>query len=463
MYAAGSEEIESIIQAQNAFFEKGMTKDLQFRLRQLGLLKQAIKRYEKEIVEALFQDLRKSELETYMTEIIIATNSITHTMKQLKKWIKPQKVKTPLYLFPSSSRIVKEPYGTVLIIGPFNYPFQLVIEPLIGAIAAGNCAIVKPSENTPRISALIQHMLNETFEPEYIKVIEGERETTSLLIHAPVDYIFFTGSIGVGKIVMEAAAKRLVPVTLELGGKSPVIVDSTANLELAAKRIIWGKCLNTGQTCISPDYMLVHESVKAPLLSKMKEVITSFYGSDIQQNKDYGRIVNRRQFDRLAAILEKDQASIVFGGRADAADLFIEPTLLDGITWESEAMSDEIFGPILPIMTYRHIDEAVRAINARPKPLSLYLFTESKPLEHEVMNRISFGGGCINDTILHASNPHLPFGGVGTSGVGAYHGKHSFDVFSHQKSILRKSGKFELGLVFPPYDGKLERIKKLLK
>ncbi|CAM4455182.1 aldehyde dehydrogenase (NAD+) [Paenibacillus endophyticus] len=463
MHAAGSEDIESIIQAQKAFFEKGTTKDLQFRLQQLGLLKQAIKRYEKEIVDALYQDLRKSELETYMTEIIIATNSITHTMKQLKKWIKPQKVKTPLYLFPSSSRIVKEPYGTILIIGPFNYPFQLVIEPLIGAIAAGNCAIVKPSENTPRISALIQHLLNETFEPAYIKVIEGERETTSLLIHAPVDYIFFTGSIGVGKIVMEAAAKRLVPVTLELGGKSPVIVDSSANLELAAKRIIWGKCLNTGQTCISPDYLLVHESVKAPLLSKMKKVITSFYGSDIQRNKDYGRIVNRRQFDRLAAILEKDQASIAFGGRTDAADLFIEPTLLDGITWESEAMSDEIFGPILPIMTYRHIDEAVRAINARPKPLSLYLFTESKPLEHEVMNRISFGGGCINDTILHASNPHLPFGGVGTSGVGAYHGKHSFDVFSHRKSILKKSGKFELGLVFPPYDGKLERLKKLLK
>ncbi|WP_138754619.1 aldehyde dehydrogenase [Paenibacillus sinopodophylli] len=463
MNTTSLEDIEHIIQGQKTFFEKGQTKDLQYRLQQLELLKKAIIRHEKDIVEALFHDLHKSELETYMTEILIAKTSITHTMKQLKKWIKPKKVKTPLYLFPASSQIVMEPYGTVLIIGPFNYPFQLVIEPLIGAIAAGNCAIVKPSENTPRIAALINQIISETFDPAYIKVVEGERETTSLLIHAPVDYIFFTGSIGVGKIVMEAASKRLVPVTLELGGKSPVIVDSTANLDLAAKRIIWGKCLNTGQTCISPDYVLAHESIKEPLLMKMKEAITAFYGSDIQNNYDYGRIVNRGQFDRLASILEKDQTSIVFGGRTDAADLFIEPTLLDGAAWESAAMSDEIFGPILPILTYSHIDEAVRAINARPKPLSLYLFTESKPLEHEVLNRISFGGGCINDTIMHVSNPNLPFGGVGTSGVGAYHGKHSFDLFSHRKSILKKSSKFELGLVFPPYDGKLERIKKLLK
>lgn len=258
---------------------------------------------------------------------------------------------------------------------------------------------------------------------------------------------------------MEAAAKNLVPVTLELGGKSPVIVDSTANLEIAAKRIIWGKLMNTGQTCISPDYVLAHQDIKEKLVAKMKEVIQSFYGASIQSNKDYGRIINQRQFDRLASILEQDKASIVYGGGTDRADLFIEPTILDGVSWDSAAMSEELFGPILPVMEYRDIHEAIRMINAHPKPLSLYLFTENKALEDEVMSRVSFGGGCINDTIMHVSNPYLPFGGVGSSGVGAYHGKYSFDLFSHQKSILKKSTKLELGLVFPPYAGKLKILK----
>ncbi|OME81448.1 aldehyde dehydrogenase [Paenibacillus sp. FSL A5-0031] len=456
-------DIEQIVLEQKTFFEQGQTKELHFRLNQLQRLLQAIQRHEQEIVEALYQDLRKSELETHMTEIIIVTNSIRHVMKHLKKWMKPQKVKTPIYLFPSSSRIMKEPYGTALIIGPFNYPFQLVIEPLIGAIAAGNCAILKPSESSPHVSALISKIINETFDPTYIKVIEGEKETTSLLIHAQVDYIFFTGSIAVGKIVMEAAAKNLVPVTLELGGKSPVIVDSSANLEIAAKRIIWGKLMNTGQTCISPDYVLAHQDIKEKLVAKMKEVIQSFYGSSIQSNKDYGRIINQRQFDRLASILEQDKSSIVYGGGTDREDLFIEPTILDGVSWDSAAMSEELFGPLLPVMEYQDMHEAIRMINAHPKPLSLYLFTENKALEDEVMSRVSFGGGCINDTIMHVSNPYLPFGGVGSSGVGAYHGKYSFDLFSHQKSILKKSTKFELGLVFPPYAGKLKNIKKLLK
>ncbi|WP_054026392.1 aldehyde dehydrogenase [Bacillus sp. FJAT-28004] len=463
MSSLRAEDIEQIVLEQKTFFEQGHTKDLRFRLNQLQRLMQAIQRHEQEIVEALYQDLRKSELETHMTEIIIVINSIRHVIKHLKKWMKPQKVKTPIYLFPSTSRIMKEPYGTALIIGPFNYPFQLVIEPLIGAIAAGNCAILKPSESSPNVSALISKIISETFDPTYIRVIEGEKETTSLLIHAPVDYIFFTGSIAVGKIVMEAAAKNLVPVTLELGGKSPVIVDSTADLTIAAKRIMWGKLMNTGQTCISPDYVLAHADIKDTLIEKMKEVINAFYGSHIQNNKDYGRIINQRQFDRLASILEQDKASIVYGGGTDRADLFIEPTILDNISWDSAAMSEELFGPILPVIEYRDINEAIRSINALPKPLSLYLFTANKAIEDEVMSRVSFGGGCINDTIMHISNPYLPFGGVGSSGVGAYHGKYSFDLFSHQKSILKKSTKLELGLVFPPYAGKLKNIKKLLK
>lgn len=457
------EAIDHIVQQQKSYFSQGHTMDVHFRIKQLSLLMETIKRHEKEISDALYQDLRKSELETYMTEIAITTSSIRHMLKQLKKWMKPEKVRTPFYLFPATSRIYREPYGTVLIIGPFNYPFQLVIEPLIGAIAAGNCAIVKPSESTPHLSALITKMISKAFDPSYICVIEGERETTSLLIHAPVDYIFFTGSTEVGKIVMQAAAKNLVPVTLELGGKSPVIVDAQANLELAAKRIIWGKLLNTGQTCISPDYVLAHASIKESLIQKMKETIQGFYGSDIQHNNDYARIVNQRQFDRLASILDRDQAQIVFGGTTDRADLYIEPTLLAGSTWDSAAMQEEIFGPLLPILEYQDLNEAISAINTRPKPLSLYLFTEDATIEKQVLNQVSFGGGCINDTIMHVSNPALPFGGVGHSGVGAYHGKHSFDLFSHKKSILKKSTKIEFGLVFPPYAGKLDRIKKLLK
>ncbi|WP_424767065.1 aldehyde dehydrogenase [Paenibacillus sp. sgz302251] len=458
-----AEEIGLYIKQHKQFFEKGCTLDAPFRLEQLKLLKQTILRYEKELIEALRLDLRKSELEAYTTELVIVIQSINHAIKHLKKWMKPLKVKTPIHLFPSRSQLLKEPYGTALIIGPFNYPFQLVIEPLIGAMAAGNCAVLKPSESTPHVSALIKRMIGESFDPAYIRVIEGERETTSALIHAPFDYIFFTGSIPVGKIVMEAAAKNLVPVTLELGGKSPVIVDRTANLELAAKRIVWGKLMNTGQTCIAPDYVLAHEEVKNVLLSKMKEAIRSFYGSDARQTEDYGRIVNERQFDRLVSILQADQTSIVFGGGSDREELYIEPTLLDNVTWDSASMSEEIFGPLLPIMTYRHLEEALTMIKARPKPLSLYLFTEDKAVERAVLSRASFGGGCINDTVLHAASVHLPFGGVGSSGIGAYHGRYSFDVFSHQKSILIRSSKFEPGFLFPPYAGKINSIKRLLK
>ncbi|WP_438351760.1 aldehyde dehydrogenase [Paenibacillus sp. FA6] len=455
--------MEVYLHEHHQFFHSDQTRDIQFRLQQLSKLKEAIKANEKLIISALYQDLRKSEFEAYATEIGFALSSIGHTMKHLKKWMKPKKVKTPLHQFPSKSYIMKEPYGTVLIVGPFNYPFQLLIEPLIGAIATGNCVVLKPSENTPTVSAVIKKMMEDTFNKSYIRVIEGDKDTTSILIHTSFDYIFFTGSVAVGKIVMQAAAKNLIPVTLELGGKSPVIVDHTANIKLAAKRIIWGKLMNTGQTCIAPDYVLVHADIKQALINEMKAVITNFYGEDAKLSSDYGRIVNDRQFDRLTSILDKDRGNIVFGGRSVQEDLYIEPTLLTTESWSDAAMQDEIFGPILPIMEYRELDDAINMINSRPKPLSLYLFTEHGVVEKEVLSRVSFGGGCVNDTISHVANTNLPFGGVGNAGIGAYHGKYSFDTFSHAKSILKKSTKLDIKLIFPPYGDKLKWVRKLLK
>ncbi|WP_026297521.1 aldehyde dehydrogenase [Paenibacillus daejeonensis] len=456
-------QIDGIVQRHKQFFDTGRTRDLSYRIEQLQRLKQAITRFEPNITQAMYQDLRKNETETYLTEILIVLRSIDYTVKHLRKWAKPQKVRTPLALQPSSSEIRYEPYGTVLIIGPFNYPFQLVIEPLIGALAAGNCAIVKPSESTPRVAAVIEHLIADTFASDLVSVVQGERETTSALIHAPVDYIFFTGSTAVGRIVMEAAAKRLVPVTLELGGKSPVIVDETAKLDIAAKRIVWGKLINTGQTCIAPDYLLVHHSVKNELLDRMKQAITAFYGDVPQDSPDYGRIVNARQFDRLEAVLTSDAEQIVFGGQHDRSDLYIEPTLLDNVTINHASMRDELFGPILPILTYDQLEDAFAIIEHHPKPLALYLFSENEQHVERVMNEVRFGGGCINDTIMHVASHHLPFGGVGPSGVGAYHGRHSFELFSHRKSLLKKSSRLEPGLAFPPYGNKLEKLKKFLK
>ncbi|SFA81422.1 MULTISPECIES: aldehyde dehydrogenase [unclassified Bacillus (in: firmicutes)] len=456
-------DMKKILQEHKQFFHNGHTKTLEFRLEQLQKLKDAIIRYEKEIITALNKDLRKSEFEAYGTEIGFTLDSLRYMLKNLKHWMKPEKVKTPLHQFPAKSYIMKEPYGTVLIIGPFNYPFQLIIEPLIGAIAAGNCVVLKPSESTPHVSALIKKMMRETFDEHYVRVMEGEKETTSLLIHAPFDYIFFTGSVPVGKIVMEAAAKNLVPITLELGGKSPVIVDETANLEIAAKRIMWGKMINAGQTCIAPDYVIAHAKIKDALIDKMKEAVTSFYGTDASKSEDYGRIVNERQFDRLAEIIEKDRRKVVFGGNVLREDLYIQPTIFDKITWDDASMMNENFGPILPVLEFNHLEEAINMINDRPKPLALYIFTENKRVEDEVLSKVSFGGGCVNDTLSHVASAHLPFGGVGNSGIGAYHGKHSFEVFSHSKSILKKSTKFELGIVFPPYKDKIKLAKKLLK
>jgi aldehyde dehydrogenase (NAD+) len=455
--------IDQLLAEHRQWFSSGITRNPGFRLEQLQKLKDAIKRSEPRIIAALNKDLRKSEFEAYATEIGFTLDSIGYMMKHLRRWMKPVKVRSPLHMFPAKSSIIAEPYGTALIIGPFNYPFQLLIEPLIGAIAAGNCAVLKPSESTPATSAVIEDMIRETFDPAYIRVVQGEKETTNLLIHAKFDYIFFTGSVPVGRIVMEAAAKNLVPVTLELGGKSPVIVDKTANLEAAAKRIVWGKLINVGQTCIAPDYLLVHSDVAAELIGRIKHNITAFYGTDIRYNTDYGRIVNERQLRRIEKMLEQDRDKLILGGSVVPEDLYIEPSLIYPASWSDASMGDEIFGPVLPIMEYSQISEAIRSINDHPKPLALYLFTEDKQVEEQVMGSVSFGGGCVNDTISHVASTHLPFGGVGNSGIGGYHGKHSFELFSHRKSIVKRSTRLDFGIVYPPYGNKVKLARKLLK
>ena len=454
---------KSMLNEHKKFFNTGETRSINYRISALKKLKTSLKKYEKEIINALYRDLGKSEFEAYGTEIGFVLDSLSNFIKNSKKWTKTKRVRTPLHQFSSKGYIMYEPYGTVLIIGPFNYPFQLLIEPLIGAIAAGNCAILKPSESTPTVSGLVKKIIEETFEEKYIQVIEGEKETTSALINLDFDYIFFTGSAPVGKIVMKAAAEHLVPVTLELGGKSPVIVDKTANLEIAAKRILWGKLINAGQTCIAPDYILVHKDIKESFIEKLKNTVIRFYGEDASKSIDYGRIVNSRQFERLDTIIQKDKAKIIYGGNSNAGTLYIEPTIIDNVNWQDAVMQDEIFGPIMPILEYEDLEEVIEMINDRPKPLSLYLFTEDKNVEVAILNRISFGGGCINDTISHVASSNMPFGGVGNSGMGAYHGRDSFETFSHRKSILKKSTSIDIKLIFPPYGNRAKLIRKILK
>lgn len=456
-------DVDKIIEDHYKFFESKKSRDIDFRINQLRCLKSAIKKYEYKIYEALYKDLGKCEFESYTTEVGFVLSSISHTIKNLKKWAKKEKVKTPLYLFPAKSFIISEPYGTVLIIGPYNYPFQLLVEPLVGALAAGNCVVLKPSENVPNLSRVITEMITETFPKEYIRSVEGGIETNTSLINGTFDYIFFTGSAQVGKIIMEAAARNLVPVTLELGGKSPVIVDESADIRVAAKRIIWGKTINVGQTCVAPDYVVVNNKVKDELIKELKLQIQSFYGKDAMESKDYGRIVNDRHFIRLKNILDKEADKIIYGGKVNREKRYIEPTLIDA-SWEGAAMSEEIFGPILPIISFSNLDEIIGEIKKLSKPLALYLFTENYEVEEKVLEEISSGGACINDTITHLANPELPFGGVGNSGIGAYHGKESFKTFSHRKSVVRKTTKINIPIVFPPFNKKnLDNVKKLMK
>lgn len=457
------QSVEQIIVSQRNYFHSGATKTVAFRKAMLAKLKQAIKRYEQKIMNALEKDLGKSNFESYVTEVGFVQSSISYMMKHVDEWMEPEVRKTPLHLQPASSYIVREPYGSILIISPFNYPFQLVMEPLIGAIVGGNCAVVKPSELAQETAAVITEIIEEIFPPEYVKVVHGEKEATTSLLHASFDYIFFTGSVAIGKVVMEAAAKRLIPVTLELGGKSPVIVDQTANLTHAAERIVWGKFTNTGQTCVAPDYVVVHASVAESFTEELMRVIRQCYGNDAKKSKDYGRIINEQHLERLANIIDKERNQIMYGGKIDRDERYIEPTLLANCTWDSPSMKDEIFGPILPIIEYENLGEVIHKIRQLPKSLAAYLFSENEAAIDYFTENLSFGGGCINDTVSHVGNIHLPFGGVGTSGMNAYHGKDSFELFTHAKSLMKRSTKIPMRIALPPYKNKLKLIKPLIR
>ncbi|MEW4227966.1 aldehyde dehydrogenase [Priestia megaterium] len=430
---------QELTKKQLSFFNSGKTKDVAFRIETLKKLRELVVRHEDDILKAVKADLNKPEMEAKRAEVGLVLSEIDFAVENLAEWAAPKEVETPSTHAGAKSYIYQDPYGLALVIAPWNYPFQLAVSPVVGAIAAGNCVVLKPSELTPHTSSLLAKMFNENFPEEYLTVVEGEVETSTALLKENFDYIFFTGSTMVGKIVAEAAAKHLTPVTLELGGKSPTIVHEDANIEEAAKRIARGKFANAGQTCVAPDYILVQRNVKDELLANLKQAVTNTYGEDVSQNLDFPHVVSEKHFDRLNSFLTN--GDIVFGGKTDRSRLFIEPTVLDNISWEDNVMQDEIFGPILPVIVYDEISEVIQAIVKRPKPLALYLFSEDEAVQDHILNSVSFGGGSINDTINHMTSHYLPFGGVGDSGMGAYHGKASFDTFSHAKSILKRSNK----------------------
>lgn len=458
------QQVEDTLKQQRAFFDTAQTKEAEFRIRQLKRLKAGMKQREGELLQALKQDLGKHENEGFMTEVGFVYKSIQSAIKNLKQWMEPKRVKTPSYMMPAKSYIRPEPYGSVLIIGPFNYPVQLVIEPLLGAIAAGNCVVVKLSELTPNVSRVLSELIGDLFPKKYIWCVEGGVPTTTALLEENFDYIFFTGSPAVGKIVMQAAANHMTPVTLELGGKSPVIVDETADIKTAAQRIVWGKTLNVGQTCVAPDYIYVHESVKQTFIDEMVQSYHKFYGEDAHKSESYARIVNDRHLNRLHRILKEEKDHIIFGGTIVPEERYMEFTMIDVTSREQACMQEEIFGPILPIITYHQLDEVIKEINRQPKPLALYLFSRKKLTQQKVLNETASGGVCINDVISHIINPHLPFGGVGNSGIGSYHGKDTFDTFSHRKSVLHNQGGLSSLLTQPPYSKmQLEILRKVFR
>jgi len=454
--------ITSTLRFQRDFFNSHKTKDLEFRVEQLSTLRKAILTYEDRLYDAFFKDLRKSKFETYETEIGLVLEEINRHIFNLHYWAKPLKVSTNQLLhFWSKSSIYKEPYGLVLIMAPWNYPFQLLINPLVGAISAGNCMALKPSELTPNIARVMEEMIAEFFESQYISLFNGQMELSQALLQQKWDLVFFTGSPAVGRIVMESAARNLSPVVLELGGKSPCIVDADANLKVAASRIVWGKFLNAGQTCIAPDYLFVHSSVKAELLRLMSKKITQYFGTKPGESADFPRIVNETKTQRLAGFLGK--GNVIAGGEVNIQERFVSPTILDNISAGDPVMQEEIFGPILPVMEFGSVREVTDYISSNPKPLALYYFSEDTVKQAELLGKTSSGGACINDVITHVANPNLPFGGVGNSGMGKYHGKFSFDTFSHQRAVIKKSTRVDVPVRYPPYRGKLWILKKLLK
>ncbi len=454
-----------MMQSLNALkenFKSSKTKSLEFRKQQLQKLKTIVLKYEHELYEALYLDLKKSKEEVWVTEVGFFLTELKATLKNIDKWMKPERVKTNLLNLPSSSFIYHEPLGVVLIIAPWNYPFQLLFTPLIGAIAAGNCVVLKPSEFTPATARVMKKIIEETFEPNYILFVEGDGATVvpEMMNNFVFDHVFYTGSTAVGKIIYQLAAKNLVPVTLELGGKSPCVVDDSANIKISAKRIAVTKFSNCGQMCVAPDYVLVHEKVKDKLIEELKKYTQQFYDNDSSQSYNYGKIINEKQFDRIAKYLE--DGNIVFGGKFEKEKLYIQPTIIEVKNLNTSIMQDEIFGPLLPIITYKSKEQALDIINKNPNPLAFYIFTTSSDEENFWLTHVAAGGACVNNASWHLTNHHLPFGGRGFSGLGNYHGKFSFKTFSHAKAVLKTPNWFDPAMKYPPFKGKLGLLKKII-
>ena len=457
-----NKKIETLLQRQREFFAEGITLEVPFRKIALQRLHSAIKRHEEEICDALKTDLGKSETESFMCEVGLSLSEISEQIKHLSSRAKPKRVSAGLVNFPAQGYLVPEPYGAVLIMSPWNYPFMLTMEPLAGAIAAGNCCVIKPSAYSPATSAVIAKIIREVFPPKYVAVIEGGRQENQALLEQKFDYIFFTGSVSVGRQVMEKAAKHLTPVTLELGGKSPCIVEKSADISLAAKRIVFGKFVNCGQTCVAPDYILAERCIKEELVRELIGWTKKMYGENPLENPDYGKIVNEKHFNRLKGLMKSGK--LAWGGRTNPEGLQIEPTILDNVMPCDGVMQEEIFGPILPVIAVESMGEAKNFVQSRPKPLACYVFTKDAEVEEMFVKGVSFGGGCVNDTIMHLTVPTMPFGGVGDSGMGSYHGKKSFETFSHEKSVLKKSDLLDLEVRYQPYaDWKRKLIGMLLK
>ncbi|POY38338.1 aldehyde dehydrogenase family protein [Solitalea longa] len=458
----GHSAFHSIINNQAAYFKSGATLSYQFRLDQLKRLKQVIRNNEQAIFDALNKDLNKHEFESYSTEVGVVYEELNFAIKNLKSWMKPERQSTPFALFPSSSYIHKDPLGCVLIIAPWNYPFQLLINPLIGAIAGGNCTVLKPSELAPATAEIVEKIITEVFDPAYVATIQGDgaQVIPEIMNSHRFDLVFFTGSIPVGYAIAEIAAKKLTPVILELGGKSPCIVDKDVDLHNAAKRIVWGKFTNAGQTCVAPDYLMVHNSRKKELIELIKKYTNEFY-TETPSSGDYGRIINKRRFTTLKNYLE--QGNIIFGGQTTEEELYIAPTLMENVSIDAPLMTDEIFGPILPVYGFDSYKETLALINKNANPLAFYLFTSNKETEQFYINKVSFGGGCINNTLIHLGNPHLPFGGVGNSGIGYYHGKFSFDAFTRMKAVLKTQTWFDSGIQYAPFKEKIKLLRMFLR
>ena len=452
-------QIEELVQRQRAFYSTGKTLPVEFRMEALRKLKAEIRAMEPEINRALEQDLGKSGMESYMCEVGMTLSELSDLLAHTPAYFRPHRAATPLAQFHAASFTLAEPYGVVLVMSPWNYPFMLTLEPLLGAIACGNCCVVKPSAYAPNTSAVIKKLIERCFPPEYVAVVEGGRQENQALLNQRFDYIFFTGGQKVGTEVLRHAAEYLTPVTLELGGKSPCVVDHTAKLDLAAKRIAFGKLLNCGQTCVAPDYFLVEESIEAEFIEKLKTALEQMVGKEPLKNKDYVHMVSRKHYDRVMGLIDREK--VVYGGRGDPESLGIEPTILRNVTQEDPVMQEEIFGPLLPILPVADVEEAMEIIKSREKPLACYLFSEDRKVQDRFLRQVPFGGGCINDTVIHLATSHMGFGGVGASGMGSYHGKRSLETFSHCKSIVQKSTWMDLPIRYAPYTRAKEALLRL--